>query len=307
MNQLVLPLTAFISIVSAIVAVGFAVRDLFSPKQNPQPGLRRLATSLSRNESEQQSGSVGRFDRWFNRLTYQAGFDMAPTTAALMLIVVGFGAGAIMHAAVPSMKSSVLSGFVVFTMSLVTMLVIRHRRMVRFESHFPNAIDILARAVRAGESLDQAVEVAGDAAQEPVAGEFRRCVRQMQMGRSVANTMQSLSERIDQSDVRIFSSTLSIHREGGGNLPEALDRLAALIRDRLDYRRQMRSVSSGGRLSVMVIMALAPLLLGYLFLLKPEYGMKLWSDPVGRWMVLLSVVGQGIGLFWVTRIFKSEY
>ena len=127
------------------------------------------------------------------------------------------------------------------------------------------------------------------------------------MGLSVPATVQSLGDRIGQSDVKIFSSTLAIHRDGGGNLAEALERLASLIRDRLDYRRQMSSVTSGGRFSVLVILVLAPLLFGYLFLIRPEYGMGLWQDPIGRWMLLTSIAGQALGMFWVSQILKSDY
>ena len=202
---------------------------------------------------------------------------------------------------------SILAGLLMMPGVMGILVGIRRRRMKKFEEQFPNSLDILARAVRAGESVEQAIELVSKSTQEPVASEYRRCSNQLEMGLSVPATVQSLGDRIGQSDVKIFSSTLAIHRDGGGNLAEALERLASLIRDRLDYRRQMSSVTSGGRFSVLVILVLAPLLFGYLFLIRPEYGMGLWQDPIGRWMLLTSIVGQVLGMFWVSQILKSDY
>ena len=106
--------------------------------------------------------------------------------------------------------------------------------------------------------------------------------------------------------VRIFSSAISVHRDAGGNIAETLERLARVIRDRRNYHRQMRAVTGAGRISVLVIAALGPLLFAYLFLFQPEYGQGLWEDSVGRGMLMLAVVLQVVGLFWVSRLLKSD-
>ena len=307
MDQILLPMSVFVFVVSGCLAIGMGTREILSPKTPKQPELKTLTHALPKGTLEADSGWAQRFDRWLALMVYQSGLGITALTAVMMLILIGFAFGGFIFTATQSELFAVAAGLLAMTGSLIGLSIQRSLRMRKFENQFPSALAIIARAMRAGESLDQAIALVGDAAQEPVAGEFRRCTRQMEMGRSVTATMQSFGERVDHSDVRIFSSTLSIHREGGGNLAESMDRLASLIRDRLDYRKQMKSVSSAGRFSVMVIFVMAPILMTYLFFIRPEYGMGMWQDSWGRWMFFGSLLGQVLGLLWVSRIFKSEF
>lgn len=307
MDQVLLPMTVFVAVISAFAAIMMGTREVFTPKSQKRPELKALANALPTATFDANGGLIQRFDRWLTLMVYQSGLGITAVTAVMLVLLVGFALGGFVFVATQDQIMAGVMTLIAVIFSLTALAIQRNNRMKKFEIQFPNALAIIARAMRAGESLEQAVALVGDAAQEPVAGEFRRCVRQMEMGRSVTNTMKAFGERLDRSDVKIFSSTLSIHREGGGNLAESMDRLASLIRDRLDYRKQMKSVSSAGRFSVMVIFILAPILMAYLFLIRPEYGFGMWEDSWGRWMLLGAILGQMLGLFWVSRIFKSDY
>ncbi len=307
MEQTLLPIAAFVAVLSAVGAVLFGLRDLFSSQEKKRLELKQLVRILPKNSDQDSQGGVQRFDRWFTLLLYQSGLGLAAGAAVMLFVLCAAGAGGFVFVLTEEAPVAILTGLMMMPVVMGVLVGIRRRRMKKFEQQFPNSLDILARAVRAGESVEQAIELVSQSTQEPVASEYRRCSNQLEMGLSVPATVQSLGDRIGQSDVKIFSSTLAIHRDGGGNLAEALERLASLIRDRLDYRRQMSSVTSGGRFSVLVILVLAPLLFGYLFLIRPEYGMGLWQDPIGRWMLLTSIVGQVLGMFWVSQILKSDY
>ena len=307
MEQTLLPIAAFVAVLSAVGAVLFGLRDLFSSQEKKRLELKQLVRILPKESGQDSQGAVQRFDRWFTLLLYQSGLSLAAGTAVMLFFLCAAGAGGFVFVLTEEAPVAILAGLMMMPVVMGVLVGIRRRRMKMFEEQFPNSLDILARAVRAGESVEQAIELVSQSTQEPVASEYRRCSNQLEMGLSVPATVQSLGDRIGQSDVKIFSSTLAIHRDGGGNLAEALERLASLIRDRLDYRRQMSSVTSGGRFSVLVILVLAPLLFGYLFLIRPEYGMGLWQDPIGRWMLLTSIVGQALGMFWVSQILKSDY
>ena len=307
MEQILLPIAAFVAVLSAVGAVLFGLRDLFSSQEKKRLALKQLVRILPKDSDQDSQGAVQRFDSWFTLLLYQSGLSLAAGTAVMLFFLCAAGAGGFVFVLTEEAPVAILAGLMMMPVVMGVLVGIRRRRMKMFEEQFPNSLDILARAVRAGESVEQAIELVSQSTQEPVASEYRRCSNQLEMGLSVPATVQSLGDRIGQSDVKIFSSTLAIHRDGGGNLAEALERLASLIRDRLDYRRQMSSVTSGGRFSVLVILVLAPLLFGYLFLIRPEYGMGLWQDPIGRWMLLTSIVGQALGMFWVSQILKSDY
>ncbi|MGY8769845.1 MAG: type II secretion system F family protein, partial [Pirellulales bacterium] len=161
--------------------------------------------------------------------------------------------------------------------------------------------------VRAGESLDQAMQLVGEAVSEPVASEYRRCAKQLEMGLSVSATMQALSYRINIMDIRIFATALSVHRESGGNLPETLERLAKVIRDRMAYIQHQQSVTASGRISAFIIAVIGPILAGYLFIVQPEYGQGLWNDELGQVLLIGAGVSELIGLFIVSRMLKSAY
>ena len=307
MDQTLLPVAAFVAVLSAVGAVLFGLRDLFTSREKKRLEVKQLVRILPKDTDRDSQGGVQRFDRWFTLLLYQSGLGLAAGAAVMLFALCAIGTGGFVFVLTEEAPVSILAGLLMMPGVMGILVGIRRRRMKKFEEQFPNSLDILARAVRAGESVEQAIELVSKSTQEPVASEYRRCSNQLEMGLSVPATVQSLGDRIGQSDVKIFSSTLAIHRDGGGNLAEALERLASLIRDRLDYRRQMSSVTSGGRFSVLVILVLAPLLFGYLFLIRPEYGMGLWQDPIGRWMLLTSIVGQVLGMFWVSQILKSDY
>jgi tight adherence protein B len=127
------------------------------------------------------------------------------------------------------------------------------------------------------------------------------------MGLGVPAVMRTLAARFDLMDVRIFSNALGIHRQAGGNLAVMLERLAAVIRDRMDYHRHLKSVTGAGRLSVMLVLALGPILFTYLFFLQPEYGQSLWKDSLGRGMLVFAAISQTIGLVWVMRVLRRDY
>jgi tight adherence protein B len=191
---------------------------------------------------------------------------------------------------------------------LASFLELRKRqRLSKYEQQFPAALDLLARAVRAGESVEQAMEVVGESLHEPAGIEFQRCAGQLEMGLSLAACMRSLGHRVDQMDTRIFATTLSVHRDAGGNLPITLERLAEVIRDRMSYQRQLSSVTAAGRYSAMLIASVGPLLFLYFFLLQPQYGSKLTEDPMGRYVLAAAVVSEVIGIAWVMRLIRSDY
>ena len=105
--------------------------------------------------------------------------------------------------------------------------------------------------------------------------EFRRCARHLQMGLSVTAAMRSLVHRLPLMDVRILATTLSVHRQTGGNLALTLERMARVVRDRMVYRQQMRSVTAAGRFSAMMIATVGPLLFLYMFMFQRDYAGKL--------------------------------
>jgi tight adherence protein B len=180
----------------------------------------------------------------------------------------------------------------------------RRKRLAQFEELFPDAIDTMARAVRAGHPFTTAFSFVAAELPEPVAGEFRMTFEQQNLGMPLAEALRNLTLRIPLTDVRIFVTALSIQREAGGNLGEILDNLSGVIRDRFRILRQVQVFAAEGRLSMYILMALPPVAGLLMYLVNPKYMMRLFTDPLGQKAVSLAVLLQVIGYFVIRRIIR---
>jgi tight adherence protein B len=180
------------------------------------------------------------------------------------------------------------------------------RREKQFSKHFPAAIELLARSVQAGESLEASLELAAESTQEPVASELLRCAKQLNVGRSVSSVMSDLASRFPMMDVRIFAHTVSIHRATGGRLSETLVRLARVIRQRSEYLQKIRTMTGLGRFAAIAIGYMGVFVLGYLSFMHPDYIQKLWTSPLGQKMAIYALISEFVGVIWVAVVLRSE-
>jgi len=181
------------------------------------------------------------------------------------------------------------------------------QRMSLFEEQFPEAIDLIARALRAGHALPTALQMTSEEVPDPVGGEFRLLFEQQNYGLSLGDALRAFGERVPLLDARFFVTALQTQREMGGNLSEVLDRLAAVIRERFKVKRQVRAVSAHGRITGAVLGALPPVVAGILFILWPEHIRLLIDDQLGLYMVSGALFLQVVGVLIIRRIVDVEY
>lgn len=184
--------------------------------------------------------------------------------------------------------------------------VFRSRRFDKFEELFPEALDFLARSVRAGHAFTAGLEMIAQEMDEPIAGEFRRVFEQQNIGMPIKDALQNLVRRVPLPDVQIFTTALIIQRETGGNLAEILDNLSFVMRERFKMTRYIKTVTAQGRLSRNVLMALPPALGFYMYLVNREYVLKLFTDPILRIFLYVVIVMQVAGFFWIQKIIKPK-
>jgi tight adherence protein B len=127
------------------------------------------------------------------------------------------------------------------------------------------------------------------------------------MGLSLSAAMSAFRRRLRLMEVRIFTTTLAVHRQTGGHLALTLERMAAVMRERMTYRRQVRAATAAGRFSAMLISITGPLLFAYMFLFQPEYAYRLVTLPLGQSLLVAAVVFEVVGLVWVARLLRTEY
>jgi tight adherence protein B len=181
------------------------------------------------------------------------------------------------------------------------------RRLAVFEEQFPEAIDLIARALRAGHALPTALQMVSDEIPQPVGGEFRLLFDQQNFGMSLPDALKAFGQRIPLVDARFFVTAVLTQRETGGNLSEVLDKLSSVIRDRFKVKRQVRAVSAHGRITGWVLGALPPVVAAVLFLISPEHIRLLVDDPLGVQMMLIGLTLQVIGVLAIRRILRVEY
>jgi tight adherence protein B len=188
-------------------------------------------------------------------------------------------------------------------------LVFRHKRTSRFykfEEQLPEAIDMLGRAIRAGHPLSSGLKMVAEEAGEPVASEFRRTHEEHRFGLAFEDAMLAMADRVKIVDVRILVTAILIQREVGGNLAEILDNLSGVIRARFTIRRQLRVFTAQGRFSGYVLAALPIAVGSAVYSLNPPYIMLLFTDPLGKLLVMTAVIFQLIGFLWIRKIVNIE-
>jgi len=182
----------------------------------------------------------------------------------------------------------------------------RKQRFARFEEHFPEAIDLLGRAIRAGHAFSTGLRVVAEESPSPLSDEFRQVYEEQKFGLPLSESLLALSDRMTLLDVRIFVTAVLIQVESGGNLAEILDNLSHIIRDRFRFRRQLRTHTAHGRMTGWVL-ASAPIVAGIgMFMLNPEYMRVLFTEPLGRLMLVMAAGMQLIGFVAIRRIMDVD-
>src|SRR3989440_6821347 len=161
----------------------------------------------------------------------------------------------------------------------------RTRRFKKFEELFPEAIDTLARAVRAGHAFTTALELISNEMAEPVSGEFRKLYEEQKFGLPVKDALLNLADRVPIVDVKFFVTAVMLQRETGGNLAEILDGLSYVIRERFKILRQVRVYTAQGRMTMILLMVLPIVVAVVLSVMSPEFIKPLLYDPLGHWLI----------------------
>ncbi|MGO8734571.1 MAG: type II secretion system F family protein [Terriglobia bacterium] len=236
----------------------------------------------------------------------QAGWKIKPFKLVLISAVAGLGAyevaGLFNNNPLIDLVVGGGVGFVPFAALLFT----RSRRLRAFEKSFPEAIDLLARAVRAGHAFTTGLEMIAQELPEPVAGEFRITFEEQNFGLPIKDALMNFTERIPLVDVRFFVTALMVQKETGGNLTEVLDKLTYVIRERFRILGEVRIKTAQGRMTAAILIALPPVLALVLKEINPEYMRPLFDDPWGPWILGAAALMQLIGGLILWKIVSIE-
>jgi tight adherence protein B len=239
-------------------------------------------------------------------LIQQSGIRLTPSAVLAMSVGAGAAAAIIAGAAARSGYAPFIAAPVGLAAPFAWLSNRRNARMHRFEEQFPEALDLMARAIRAGHAFQTAMGMAADELPEPVGPEFKTTFDQQNFGLPVADALRGLSERVPLIDIRFFVTAVMIQRDTGGNLAEILDNLAHVVRERFKILRQVRVHTAHGRFTGYVLLALPAALGVALSFINPDHMNLLFREHMGQVMLVIAIIMQTVGYLWIRQVIKIE-
>jgi tight adherence protein B len=255
------------------------------------PAIQRLLMGLPR---------VHRLDR----LLEQSGLPWS--VAQYLVLTLALMVGAVLGVALLTKSPWLLfaAAVVAALLPLGYVLRARHKRMRRIEAQLPDALDLMARALRAGHAFPSALKMVGDEMSDPIAREFGAAFDEVNYGISMQDALLNLAARVPSNELKYFVVAVLIQRTTGGNLAELLDDIAAIMRARQKLLGTIRVLSADGRLSAWILCILPFALALAIFALNPVFLSILWTDPAGPVAVAIAAVLMVIGIFWMREVIR---
>ncbi|HUB34994.1 MAG TPA: type II secretion system F family protein [Bryobacteraceae bacterium] len=245
------------------------------------------------------------FSRHAQEQLQQAGLTWTSTqlmSAMGLMSIPGFGLGLIIGGPLVA-----LAGAAAF--ALLPYLFVRKKRtkrLERLEEQFPEALDFLARSMRAGHAFSISLEMVGEELPDPLAQEFRTLFNEQNLGAPLDIALRNFSNRVPLLDCRFFTSSVLLQKQTGGNLSEILSRLAYVIRERFRLKGQVKAASAHGRLTATILTLLPIGTMFGLLVVAPGYLQGMAADPDGKKMIAAAVIAQVLGNYFIKKIIRIK-
>lgn len=247
------------------------------------------------------------FERHLQELAEQAGVPWTPGQIVLVGVLAGLVTFNLIWYLVPWLKGLaflVAPVVAIFPYSLLKRM--KKRRIFAFEGQFPDALQFIARAMRAGHAFSVSLEMLHQEFAEPLGSEFRRTFEEQNLGLPIEITLEKLAGRVPLMDVQFFVAAVILQKRTGGNLAEILEKLAILIRERFKLRGQIRTISAHGRLSSLVLTAIPSVVAVMMYFVNRDHMQFFVDEYAGQWMAGIALAFQGLGYFIMRQIVKIE-
>jgi len=322
---MLLPLLVFLvvgGIVGVLAFMGFKYGPGEIARRRLELRLREVSIDESKNEDGESTvvrreadGPLPAVDRAVLKtevgsrlalLIEQSGVQTTPGAIIVASFGAAGGAGILAALFVPYLIVALVVALIAGVLPFAWLRWKRSSRLKKFEEQFPDALDVLSRAVRAGHAFQAALGMAADELPAPVGPELKKAFEQQNFGLPLREALGELAERIPILDVRFFVTAVLIQRDTGGNLAEILDNLSHVVRERFKILRQVRVHTAHGRFTGYVLLGLPPFLAIALTLINHDHMAPLFREHLGHLMLEGTAVMQVIGFFWIRHVMKIE-
>jgi tight adherence protein B len=225
---------------------------------------------------------------------YQAGLSVRPERFVLLSAGLFAGGGFVGMVLFEDLAMAAICSMVGLV-PWVQLSRLRSKRRDRFEAQFPDALDLLIRALRAGHSLSTGLQMVGKELPDPVGSEFGQVAHEIQLGQQVRHALANLTYRVESEDLPFFVTAISIQQETGSNLAEVLQNLSRVIRERFKLYGKVKALTAMGRASANLLADWPLVMIGALYSVNPDYIAPLWEEEGGQFLALISFVLVVIG------------
>ncbi len=294
-------------------AVGIIVLVVAAPRARTSDHASDRLREWGRVASARADEAVKRSGSGIVGLVDLAGIRLSAGAVVLVIAVSAAGAavfGMIVALSRPSLIAWLLPVLLPIVVLVAARFLLLHRiekRRQAFGEQLEGTLQLLASGLRAGHSLQRAVDSVSTDSASPTAEEFTRVVNEHRLGRPLSDAILSVATRMKSDDLEWTAQAVAIHREVGGNLGEVLDHVADTIRERQQIRRQVATLSSEGRVSAIVLMALPVGIALILSVLSPGYLAIFVTTPLGILLLGVSVVLFIVGSLWLRAITRIRF
>lgn len=306
----------FVGVTLLVVAIAALMRDksisqmegrlntLTGKGDRSEGGLAELTQILAKERGHGKGVLETIVSRWFNlpRLFAQADIHMSVTKFVVVSGILGFvtflacGFVGVHYAFAP------IIGICFGMLPMGYLMFMRKRRLAKFASQLPEGLELVARALRAGHSLAAGFRLVSTEMSAPIGQEFGRVFEEQNLGIPFEEALDALTERVPNLDLRFFATAVILQRQTGGDLAEILDKIGTLVRERFKIFGQVQALTGEGRLSGIVLLALPPLLFVAVYRMNPDYLMLLFTDDLGKKMLIGGILLQLLGALVIRKI-----
>lgn len=263
------------------------------------PNLKRVVSDPFNDETAPET--------WREKLQIlisQANLPLTPEAIVVRCALLGVSMAGLTLMGTGNVAASLLVGGIAAGFPLLHVLMRRHKRMEKMRSQLPDAFGLMSRVIRAGQTTSQALMAVSEEFSEPLKGEFLTCYHQQNLGLPAEAALRDLARRTGLLEVRMFVVATIVQWQTGGNLAEALDDLAQVIRDRFRIRSMIRTITAEGRFQAAILLALPAFLFGLMAMINWSYVSVLLDYPN---VLLLGLLSECIGAVWIWRIVNFDF
>ncbi len=316
MSTWIIAVAVFIGVAAIVISLSMLVRE--KPVSRMEDRLNLFTQSGSSKEAARQSVLSQPLDdenkainQFFERFNLGLIFEQADTSltvpkmAAISLALGALGIGVVV---VARLNFAFAPIFAVCAGSLPMCWVLfrRKRRLKKFASQLPEAMEMLGRSLRSGQSLGFGLSMVAQEMGKPIADEFTRVFEEQNLGIPLEQSLKEMAERIPNLDLKFFVTAVILQRQTGGDLAEILDKIGELIRERFRIWGQVQALTGEGRLSGVVLLGLPFVLFLTVYKMNPDYVSVLFTDPMGTKMLAGAIIMQILGALVIRKIVNIQ-